>query len=168
MTVLPEAEILGLAVKAFIAGMTDASNPIPARHGFDGEIDDDAWYPRKNYLAMINELAESTHIIDLVTIGLQTSRFAPMPPHINSLESALETLNTSYHMGHRHIPEDEGCTYKKIDERTHYLISRVPYPPNLEYGVIFGLVERFAPQDVRFSVYLEEEGDHPAYRIVLR
>jgi hypothetical protein len=164
----PEAEILGLAVKAFIAGMTDASNPIPARHGFGGGIDENAWYPRENYLAMVNELAGNTYILDMVSVGLQIARCAPMPPHVNSIESALQTLDLSYHMGHRNIPGDEGWGYKKIDERTHYLVSRNPYPANLGYGLVFGLVERFAPQDTRFSVFLEEEGGYPAYRIVVR
>jgi hypothetical protein len=168
MTGLPEAEVHGLAVKAFIAGMTDPSNPIPARHGFVGEIDENAWYPRKDYLAMLNDLAEHSYILDMVSVGLQISRYAPMPPHVNSIESVLQNLDNSYRMGHRNVAEDEGLAYQKIDERTYYIVSRNPYLPNLEYGVIFGLVERFAPQDIRFSVYLEEEGEYPAYRIVVR
>jgi hypothetical protein len=168
MTDSLEAKILGLAVKALMEGLTEEKSPLLDKYGFGGEIDESAWYLRKDYLAMVNELAESARIVDMVAIGLQVSRYVPMPPAIDSIESALQNLDVSYHVSHRNIAKDEGWKYQKIDERTHYLVSCNPYPANIGYGIVFGLIERFAPPDTRFSVFMEEEGGYPAYRVVLR
>lgn len=168
MAATSEAQILGASIKALIAGLDDRSNPILARYGYSDDIDENDWYPRQDYLAMVQELASQPGLLDLVAVGLQTSRYAPMPPHINSLDSALENIGTSYRIAHRNIPEEEVVTCKKIDEHTYYVVSRIPYPPNLEYGLIFGLVERFVSPETRFSVFLESEDGYPAYRIVLR
>jgi hypothetical protein len=163
-----EPQVLGSSVKAFIAGVSGNAGPMLAKYGFDGEIDEQAWYSQEKYAAMMTELADSSFITDMVSIGLQISRHVPLPPQINSVESILALLNDAYHMNHRQLPPGEGWEYRQIDHKTHYVISRNPYPENFSYGVVYGFVERFAPKGSHFSVYMERSEDGcPAYRIAL-
>jgi hypothetical protein len=160
--------VRGLAVKAFADSLADELKPILAKYGYAGPIGIDDWYPRRDYLAMIDEVAQSTHIVDMISVGLQTGHYALLPAGVDSVEGALQNLDASYRLGHRYLPKDEGLDYRRMDEVTHHIIARTPYPINLMYGIVFGIVERFAPEGARFSVFTEEEGGHPAFRVVMR
>ena len=160
--------ILGLAIKAFMVGISDNLIPLLEKYGFDSEIEDMGWYERRDFLAMLEEVTQISPRFDLISVGLEIVQHVPLTPDTDSVESALENLDAAYRMGHQNLPEGEGWEYEKVNPNTYLAIDRTPYPANFSYGVVFGLVERFAPEGVHFSVSTEERDDFRVFRVVIR
>jgi hypothetical protein len=161
--------VLGVAIQAFKAGISgDNLIPLLEKYGFDGEIEDQGWYKRRDFLAMLEEAAQSNPRIDLISIGLQAVQLVPFPPDITSVEDALRSYDPAYRANHQHLPEGDGLGIERLNENTYLVIDRTPYPTDCSYGVVFGLVERYAPEGAHVSVHTEEKDDHRVFRIVIR
>jgi hypothetical protein len=161
--------VLGVAIQAFKAGISSQNLiPLLEKYGFDGEIDDQGWYNRRDLLAMLEEAAQFNPPIDLISVGLQAVRLVPFPPDIASVEDALRSYDPAYRATHRNLPKGDGLEFERLNENTYLVIDRTPYPTNCSYGVVFGLMERYAPKDAHVSVHTEERGDHRVFRIVIR
>ncbi len=159
--------VAGLAIKAFAMGISEGLKPLLAKYGFD-KIEDQGWYERRSFLAMLEEAKQSSPRFDLISVGLQIARLAPYPPGIDSVESALQSLDQGYRAGHQNLPEGDGWGYQRVSGNVYLAIDRTPYPSNFSYGVVFGTVEMFAPEGAHVSVHAEEKGDHRVFRIVVR
>ena len=161
--------VLGVALQAFMAGI-GSQNLIPLleKYGFDGEIDDQSWYNRRDFLAMLQEAVQSNPPINLISIGLQAVRLVTFSPDIASVEDALRSYDPTYRATHRNLPEGDGLEFERLNENTYLVIDRTPYPTDCSYGVVFGLVERYAPKGAHVSVHTEERDDHRVFRIVIR
>ncbi len=159
--------VAGLAIKAFAMGISESLKPLLAKYGFD-EIDDRGWYERRSFLAMLEETMRSSPRFDLISVGLQIARLAPYSSSVDSVESALQSLDQGYRASHRNLPEGDGWEVGRVNGNTYLAIDRTPYPSNFSYGVVFGTVEMFAPEGAHVSVHAEEKGDHRVFRIVVR
>ena len=160
--------VLGWAIKAFAAGISDGLVPLLAKYGFDGEIAEMGWYERRDFLAMLEETMQSSPRIDLISVGLQVVQYAPFPPDLDSVEGALQSLDSTYRASHQHLPEEDGWEIERVNGNTYLAIDCTPYPTNFSYGVVFGLVERYAPEGAHVSVHTEELDDHRVFRVVVR
>jgi hypothetical protein len=161
--------VLGVAIRAFKAGISsDNLMPLLEKYGFAGEIEDQGWYERRDFLAMLEEAAQSSPPIDFISIGLQAVRLVPFPPDIASVEEALRSYDPAYRATHQNLPEGDGLEIERLNESAYLVIDRTPYPTNCSYGVVFGLVERYAPKEAHVSVHTEEKEDHRVFRVVIR
>ena len=161
--------VLGVAIQAFKAGIgSDNLMPLLEKYGFDGEIEDTGWYERQDFLAMLEEAARSNPRIDLISVGLQAVRLVQFPPDIASVEDALRSYDPAYRATHQNLPEGDGLETERLNENTYLIIDRTPYPTNCSYGVVFGLVERYAPEGAHVSVHTEEMDDYRIFRVVVR
>ena len=161
--------VLGVAIQAFKAGISsDNLIPLLEKYGFDGEIEDTGWYKRRDLLAMLEEAAQTNPSIDLISVGLQAVKLVPFPPDITTVEDALRSYDPAYRATHQNLPEGDGLEIERVNENTYLVIDRTPYPTNCSYGVVFGLVERYAPPDAHVSVHTEERGDYRVFRVVVR
>jgi hypothetical protein len=161
--------VLGVAIQAFKAGISgDNLIPLLKKYGFDGEIDETAWYERRDLLAMLEEATQTNPSIDLISVGLQAVQLVPFPPDIQSVEEALQNYDPAYRATHKNLPDGDGLEVERLNENTYLVTDRTPYPTNCSYGVVFGLVERYAPAGAHVSVHTEERGDYRVFRIVVR
>ena len=80
MTNSSETRVLGLALKAFVTGVSDDLQALLPKYGFSEEIADHEWYLRRSYLAMLHEIARPPHLAAILSVGLQIARLAPLPP----------------------------------------------------------------------------------------
>ncbi len=167
MSISENAQVSGGSIQAFVAGMPDDPGELLAKYNLPAELVQDQWYSQKSYAEMMCEVDAQTFMTEMVGVGLQIARHAVLPPTINSLESALSSMDVAYQMNHRNIAEGEGWTFEKVDENTYFVVDRTPYPKNFSYGVVYGFVERFA-EGKKFSVYVEDQDGYPAYRVVLK
>ena len=162
------AMVLGLAIKAYIAGVSGDALPLLAKYGFDGEIEDQGWYARRDLLVMLDETMQSSPRIDMISVGLQFAHFAPFPADLDSVETALASLDPVYQASHQHLPDSDRWEFERVNDNNYLARDYTPYPVNFSYGLVFGLVERYAPQEAHVSVHTEEREDHRVFRIVIR
>jgi hypothetical protein len=161
--------VLGVAILAFKAGFSsDNLIPLLKKYGFDGEIDETAWYERRDLLAMLEEATHTNPSIDLISVGLQVVKMVSFPPDISSVEEALRNYDLAYRATHKNLPEGDGLEFERLNENTYLVTDRTPYPTNCSYGAVFGLVERYAPPGAHVSVHTEELDGYRVFRIVVR
>ncbi|MCD4686081.1 MAG: hypothetical protein K8S97_09115 [Anaerolineae bacterium] len=167
MTASPDAQVMGESIHAFINGLSSDAAEILAKYNLPQEVENGVWYSQKAYVDMMHEVEQKMFITDMVSMGMNIATFAPLPPQIDSLESALAGLNPAYQMNHRKVAEGEGWGFEKVDERTYVVTDRTPYPENFSYGVVYGFVKRFAPPGAGFLVITEAEDGARTFRVEL-
>lgn len=151
--------VSGQAVIAFI----ECSNrsdiwDILEQHGLI-EIDPKQWYMQQKWLDVLRDITSDTNgMFNLVSIGMKIAETAPLPPHVNSIETALTSMNEHYHISHQN--EDVGGMEVEITGKRYITItSWTPYPDDFEYGVIYGMARQFLPRDSNLVVRHSEHHD---------
>lgn len=135
-------EVLGVAIQSNVGKLGDDIIPVLESHGLYPLVDDQ-WYPIQNNLDCMKELA-SLNFLNIVAVGMGIPEFAAWPPEINSVHDALASINVAYHMNHR--GGDFGdYQYEETGESSGTMTCRNPYPSDLDYGIIYGIVRKFRP-----------------------
>jgi hypothetical protein len=130
----------------------------------------DEFYPQQTVCDMQSEIVEKEGLFSgaLVAIGKDSIASIGFPPEIQTVEGALSMLHNIYQQIHKNIPEEEGWRFEQVDETTQKIYFNSPYERFAAYGYIWGIAQRFKPEDMDFSVYMEEEGGMTVYRVKLR
>ncbi|MEO1444605.1 MAG: hypothetical protein AAFV33_29705, partial [Chloroflexota bacterium] len=81
---------------------------------------------------------------------------------IETVHDALKLLNDAYQMHHRGGDFGE-YRYEYVSERRAKMICRNPYPSDLDYGIIYRLVQKFYPPDSN-GFYVELDLNAPTRR----
>src|SRR5579862_7186589 len=92
----------GQTVLAVVKGMGAfalTANEILARHGIKSP-DPNSWYPQQAWLDAFEEIAKSIGPRTLTQIGASIPNSAKFPPGIDTVDKALGSLDTAYHMNH--------------------------------------------------------------------
>ncbi len=159
LTCPPEAETIGVNIKAFFDNLRDdKTKPIMEKYGLL-DINPESWFPLSKYLDALNELGERPDFSsDLVAIGLEVGLMTPLPPDLTSptLEQVLMGWNDMYQMLHRGADVGK-VVIKKISETHYKTIHTAVYPDDMIYGVLYGYGRRFLPPGTRFMVYYDED-----------
>ncbi|MGF1506185.1 MAG: hypothetical protein ACFB51_13800 [Anaerolineae bacterium] len=166
----PDVEVSGQSMLSVVAGMLDEVQPILDKYGIEA-IDPEGWYPQQVFIDMFKELQEAkgANMYNLISIGMLIPENAPFPPDINDIPSALASLHTAYHMNHRNDVEERGWVVEEPEEGVYIAKSNSPYPHNFEYGIVYGMCKRFAPEDADWIVEIAEQTDeHGAYKVTVR
>jgi hypothetical protein len=159
-SVSPEVEASGASIQTVLRGMATDLKPLLLKHGLQ-DVKADTWYPQQQWLSFFKDVAESGGgaMMDLVSIGMQIAEVALLPPHIDSVEKALASMNDAYHMNNRNDSPERGWTFEKKDDNHYTLVCRTAVPRDFEYGVVYGFVKRFKPEGKGFIVKRAEQDD---------
>jgi hypothetical protein len=120
-------------------------------------IERDAWYPQDKFLAAFESIATEVGPRGLFQFGQHVPKYAPFPPTITDIHSALGSVDVAYHMNHRkngkvmfnpatgQMLEGIGhYGYKAVPrERRIVSVCENPYPCDFDRGLISGLATRF-------------------------
>lgn len=143
----PNVEVSGAAMLATIRGMGKDITPMLEAHGFTN-VQPDAWYPQQSWLDVLREISA---LSDLVSIGMWIPETAVWPPEVDSIESALKSIDVAYHMNHRN--GEIGHYQAEIVDDGHIRITcHNPYPSDFDYGIIYATAHKFLPEGMTFTV----------------
>lgn len=168
-------EVLGKAfyaiVKAFPVG-EDVRKKILLKNGL--ELNEDKWYPQKNFLAALKDLSKEVGEEMLEKSGELIPEHAIFPPEIKTLKQALASIDIAYQMNHR----NGNIGYYKLVEfddtsKRAIMECRNPYPSKFDLGLIKGMVKLFLPKtsffyDVKINDSIEsrsKKGNSCTYMI---
>lgn len=152
----PNVEVSGTTILSITAGMGPTAGPILAAHGL-GNVGRDKWYSQQAWLDSFRDIAAlPAGMSDLVSIGMQIPENAIFPSDIDSLEAALRSIDTAYHMNHR---GGEIGHYQVVivNDQQIDMICDNPYPCDFDYGIIYSMCRRFSPPDAMAHVYHDND-----------
>ncbi len=142
----PGVLVNGQTVLSVVKGMGAFSRTaleILARHGINAP-DPAGWYPQQAWLDAFQEISKSIGARTLNQIGQSIPNSAKFPPGIDSVEKALEIVDSAYHMNHRG-GEIGHYSFKKTAAKQGVMECRNPYPCDFDRGLVEAMVRRFMP-----------------------
>jgi hypothetical protein len=163
-----DAEVNGQTIMSLVKGMsgfeTTASN-ILKKHGI-ADLNEQGWYPQQAWLDAFREIADKIGSQTLITIGTQIVESAQWPPSVNSVESALASVDVAYHMNHRIngrvlfdpktgvMLEGIGHYYfEKVSNNEFKVTCDNPYPCDFDKGILKGVVNKFKPTNSKAEFF---------------
>jgi len=116
-----------------------------------GEIDPDDWYPRQEWLNLLMKLETQpgNAMQNQVAIGMKVIDNVALPEDfkLDSVFDAVNMLVGVYVENQRNLPEgDTGYEVVQIDEKHFEIEDTNPYLPFVNYGYIYGILQRFLGQ----------------------
>jgi hypothetical protein len=145
----PTVEVAGDSALAFV-------NAIPAYRDTmvtilkknNTVLESGKWYKQGAILNVLKEVGEKYGSNSLFSIGKAIIDHAKLPPFINTLETALNSVNEAYKLNHRN---GEIGYYKVLEynskNRFAVMECRNPYPSYFDKGLITAFTRRFKPAD---------------------
>lgn len=137
-------EVNGQTVLSVVKGMgafAQSGLDILSRHGIKSP-QPMGWYPQQAWLDAFQEIVKSIGTQTLSQIGRSIPGNAKFPPGIDSVEKALSSIESAYHLNHRG-GEIGHYTFRKTAERAGAMECRNPYPCDFDRGIIEAMVRRF-------------------------
>lgn len=147
---------------------TSKQNEIRQKYGLKTESG--SWNDLQSLLSALEEISYSLGEMNLFLIGKGVTEGANFPP-MDSLKTALESLDIAYHMNHRKNGEVmfDPETGKMLEGIGHYILEKydenqreaevkchTPYPSKFEEGILLAITRRFKPKDsIRTKVALD-------------
>ena len=157
-----DVQVVGAAVLALVAGMEDFKETglqILAKQGIIAPKEGE-WYPGQSYLDAYREIAKTIGSYRLTRIGRKVPDHALWPPHIDSIEKALASIDVAYHMNHRG-GEVGHYRFKRTGERSCTMECDNPYPCPFDTGLIEATANKFAPPRTLVAVRHESDDRQP-------
>jgi hypothetical protein len=145
----PNVEVTGRTILSTIDGLGDQALEAFRQRGVN-KIDPDGWYPQQIWLDVLKEM-DQRGFFNMVAVGMKIPEDAAFPPDINTVESALESIDVAYHMNHRG-GEIGHYRYEKIGDRHVRMVCDNPYPSDFDYGLIYAMTRRYAGHRADFTV----------------
>ncbi len=105
----------------------------------------DQLYPLQVLCDFFQKVETQLGPASLTTMGRNVAKAVPVPPGINSPETALISLGKSYHLNHSNVPKNEGWKYEKTGPASARMVCNAPYPDDFCRGIVDGFVRRFKP-----------------------
>lgn len=157
----PTTEVLGQTLLSSIGAMGEQALPYLQQFKLEN-VQPEQWYLQQVWLDFMRTIGQKEYngVFDLVGIGMQIPDRAIFPPAIDSIPSALASVDVAYHLNHRN-GEIGHYHAHTIGENQIDMVCENPYPCDFDYGLIYGLVRRFRPSNVRFTV---QHDDHAPCR----
>jgi hypothetical protein len=143
-------EVLGQSLFSLVEGTQGRILGPLAKYGIS-ELKPDEWYPQQTILDAMKDLS---HMSDMVSMGMNVIQHALFPPHIDSVESALASIDVAYHMNHRN-GEIGSYGVEVIGPRHVRMVVKTPYSSDFDYGLIYGVARRFQPPDSHLTVKVD-------------
>ena len=164
-SLVPDVEVNGETVFSVIDGMgvfRTMAVQILTRNGID-DPKAGQWYSQQAWLDAFRVISETIGAVTLHAIGRKIPENAQFPTNIDSVESALQSIDIAYHMNHRlqgkvmydrHTKKmTEGIGhyyYEKLGENKAQMVCDNPYPCDFDQGIIEAMARRFKPSGSLF------------------
>lgn len=124
------------------------------------KFDLDFWYPMKNYVRAIDKIGTQFGEVTLRQLGGAIPKNLDLPPHVNSVDAALGSVDIAYHMNHalngtsmfspttgqmvEGIIGHYGCERVKGKQKFICRVNTV-YPCAFDESILLAMAKRFAP-----------------------
>jgi hypothetical protein len=145
----PGAEVIGSAMNNwFISVNRDDIYPVVQKtlheHGIR-TLEEDQWYPHQLsldifHLICVQNADPGTNLFMLGVAYVDTARF---PYEIVDARSVLMSLQTTYHLNIRNIPQAEGYQTNQLPNGHLQIMDLNPFPHDTVFGLIWGITRRF-------------------------
>ncbi|MDA0244431.1 MAG: hypothetical protein OT477_13520 [Chloroflexi bacterium] len=116
------------------------------------EANADSWWPFQTALDILAEMrVREGNFMGLIAVGHAGPAFQPWPDEITTVEQAFLALDSIAQMAHqgyigRYVPE-------MIDPQHIRVTSYTAYPSDFEYGLMYGIAQRFLPQGTSIVIH---------------
>ncbi len=169
-------EVNGQTVMSVVSGMSTISTfkemalKILASKGI-ADPKPDAWYPQQAWLDAFKEIAAKIGSQTLLSIGKKIPENADWPPFVNSIETALSSIDIAYHMNHRingKVMFDPGTgkllegighyTFEKVSDKKVKVVCQNPYPCDFDRGIVEAAATKFKPAGALVRVTTTDDG----------
>jgi len=112
------------------------------------------WYPQQPFLDTMRTIQKTIGAVILRQVGLNIGANISTPPNVQDVSTLLATLAKVYALHHKHDPKHVQVVVQT--ENSAQVTFNSPYPPNLEYGILTGLLERFSAESQNVTISSEE------------
>jgi hypothetical protein len=156
-----QGEVLGYSLAALPACIKATEiQPLLERHGF-ANIQPDKWYPQQDIINLYRDIEEGRSNVseNLVSIGIKSVETMQFPPEINTMQSVLQAMISSYDTVHRNALPGEGTWLKALGDQHVQVIVNTPYPTDIFYGYYWGLMSKYVPAGMDFTITPQENHD---------
>jgi hypothetical protein len=153
----PKTEVIGQGILVMLEGVgvfQPTAVKILAERGIKN-VQAEAWYPMQAYLDAYRQIAEKVGSATLKQIGRKVPEIAIWPPQINSVETALASIDAAYQMNQRG-GKNGAYTFTKTGERTGKMVCHNPFPCLFDSGLVEAVAQKFAPTNARVKVTHDE------------
>ncbi|GAB4511684.1 MAG: hypothetical protein OHK0046_10090 [Anaerolineae bacterium] len=149
----PEAVIAGPTAMALLESRhREEFEDIIAKYHLEEVVNQD-WYPLTTNMDMFKEFNNRNNgRSSLVSIGLEVFATAALPEHIDTVEAGLILLQQIQELNTRGLAPYQRYEAEVIAEGHIRVTDRSPFPHDLVYGYLYGLVNRLRPKDADFTV----------------
>jgi len=130
-----------------------------ARYGLDF-IEPGHWYPAEDVIRFYEALAaRPAGGFDLVQIGKHIIANLTYPPEVETMGHALAVAKQMHRAAWR--GGDPGSLQTRVlsDKHVCFYFEGLPLPPDLIYGICYGMIERFNPAARTIVVRQVQQGD---------
>ncbi len=148
------AQIIGFAMQAFKKSaaaprIEPTFEKYMKQYDYEsGEIDTAAWYPLQLYFDICKDLKEHAEdFLILVSIGTKVIESAQFPPEVNSVATGMQMLMDTHHLNLKNVPDYDGYHSLVIKDNKVSFIEQTSFPHDVMYGYIYGLANRYKPED---------------------
>ena len=153
----PTVEVNGETVLSVVEGLSsfkDAALTMLKENGID-DPQPGKWYPQQAWLDTFKRISESLGFQSLKQIGKTIPEHAQWPPHVNSIRSALESIDTAYHMNHRN---GRIGNYKFVStgDNSGLMVCDNPYPDEFDQGIIEAVAEKFKKGNQKVEIEIDQ------------
>lgn len=160
----PKLEVNG----AYLMGVINSLNendvrPYREKHGL-ATIDPNHWYPASQIVAFYDDLEQAPNgMFNLVAIGMNVVASIEYPPHVRTMQDALTVAQQMHYAGWRNgHPGDLKVTLLN-DRHVRLVFDNLPLPADLVYGLCYGMVKRFLPENYNITVRQQVDGNIYTY-----
>jgi len=159
-----KVEVNGETVLSIVSGMElfkAEAMKILKQNGIDNPAPG-KWYPQQSWLNAFKTISEKLGASTLFLIGKKIPENAQWPPFVNSIETALPSIDIAYHMNHRLGAEPlfnpqtgtmkEGIGhygFEKTGDFSAVMVCPNPYPCDFDRGIIESAAKKFKKADAR-------------------
>lgn len=143
----PTVEVSGHSVHAVVEAMKlghERTRQFLAEYGIS-PLERTRWYPISAVLRMYHAILKEIGPGTMRAVGRKIPENAHFPADINSVESALRSVDTAYRMNHRGSGNIGGYHFMSTGPRSARMHCDNPYPCLLDEGLLEALSERFRP-----------------------
>ena len=136
----------------------------------DQELDRDAWYRLDTWISALTAMTSEVGSNSMYRIGRSVPQNVALPAHITDIHACLASLDDAYRLNHRKngVAMLNPSTGEKVDGIGRYTyepvkdanqvicVCDVPYPCDLDRGLIGAMAARFEP-----TAKIQHDGDAP-------
>lgn len=170
----PLVEVSGAAVLAVVKGMGAFEATARRLLAEQGIVDprENSWHPQQAWLNAFRAIADNIGPATLTQIGRKIPETAHWPPVIRTVEAALASIDTAYHLNHRG-GEIGHYRFEQTGTGAGCVVCDNPYPCAFDIGIIDATARHFSPQGVFLQVTHDDSkpcrqkgGDSCTYQVV--